>query len=203
MPRIPLLLEEVQYLVASASDRRPDSMAASAAIYDAVSSDFPSGHSHRALATALVHHVFNRAITLVSLGQYPSVYLELHALLEDAAILLLPNYLAKTGQRALVSDLLKRRTLSDVAPIYVQLGYWSKSDLAFVKSLAAVRNGVAHHNFELLEKHLPRIGDERSVDSFRFDLPGSSKALANTLRLIIQASRPHKRKAKLKVAGSN
>lgn len=193
MPKPSHLLTEVEYLISSAPDQRPNQVVATKAVYEAVNKQIPTSHSHRALACALVGQVFHRAVKLIGLGQYPSAYVELHAILEELSIVLLAKQVKDKGQQEIISDLLKRKTLSDVAPYYVRLGYWSASDLTFVKSIAAIRNGVAHRNFALLAKHLPQTKEGRDLDSFRFNLPKSSEALAHTLRLMIQIARPNKR----------
>jgi hypothetical protein len=202
MARTNLLLADIQHLIHSASKRQPTPERAITVIYAAVNQLIPSSHSHRSLAGALLGLVFNRVIELIGLGQYPPAYVEMHALLEELAVKLLPKRVGSKNQQAIIFDLLKRKTLSDIAPYYVELGHWTKEDASFVKSLAAVRNGVAHQNFSLLAKHLPQDNAQRGLDSFQFDLQKTADALARVINLMIKISRPNKRKPR-KLKGSD
>ena len=193
MSKKSFLLESFEHLVQKAPNRQPDASDTIESIYSAVNRYFPSRHSHRMLVNALVELVFNRAIELIAIGQYPSAYIELHALLEDIAIVLLGKQISVKGHQKMVADILKRKTLSDIAPYYKDLGYWSQSDVAFVKKLAGIRNGVAHRNFDLLAKHLPSKKEDRDLDSFHFDLSKTVETFARVVSLTVQISRPHKR----------
>lgn len=54
MPKPSHLLTEVEYLISSAPDQRPNQVVATKAVYEAVNKQIPTSHSHRALACALV-----------------------------------------------------------------------------------------------------------------------------------------------------
>jgi hypothetical protein len=190
-----LLLQIVEFHVSQAPKRTPDASLAATAVFESVNRAFPSSHSHRALVDALVSRVFDRAVELIAVGQYPMAYVEMHALLEETAIALLSRRIAAKEYREVVADLLKRKTLTDVAPYYEDVGYWSRSDVSFVRKLAGIRNGVAHRNFDLLAKHIPRhSGNERHLDEFHFDLDKATEALSRVISLMVQIARTHKRK---------
>ena len=94
-------------------------------------------------------------LTLLILGHNSAAIVELHAWLERFALIELSKQLGKDEvTRDIIWKLIKRKTLSEVADIVIQLGLWEQSDKAFITRLKNLRDGVAHKNFELLSKHI-------------------------------------------------
>lgn len=156
---------------------------------------YPTTSSHRSVAVMLADTQFDEVISLIALGQFPASFLVMHSITEDAALRLLPRNLKIKENHLVVFDLLKRRTLSDIAPYYRDLGVWTAADVTFTKKLVSLRNGITHRNFELLEKHVKRKDSYRKMGSFAFDLESSVVACAHCIDLCIKAFKPNKRKA--------
>ncbi|MEQ8312521.1 MAG: hypothetical protein RL839_12925 [Gammaproteobacteria bacterium] len=161
-----------------------------------ITARYPTGSSHRHVAEMLVATQFDEVLALIALGQFPSAILLMHSITEHAALRFLPMNLKIKENHSMIFDLLKRRSLSEIASYYRDLGVWSIDDVKFVKKLATLRNGVAHRNFDLLGKHLKRIDSERKLKSYDFSLKQTCKACAHCIDLCIKAFKPNKRKRK-------
>ena len=161
-----------------------------------ITARYPTGSSHRHVAEMLVLTQFDEVLILIALGQFPSALLLMHSITEDAALRFLPMNLKIKENHLLVFDLLKRRTLSDIASYYKELDVWSDDDVKFVKKLVNLRNGVTHRNFDLLGKHLKKVDSNRKLKSYDFSLKETCKACAHYIDLCIKAFKPNKRKRK-------
>jgi hypothetical protein len=192
-------LAEIDLYVRRAADRVPDPETAVKALHREINLVYPPSHSQRPFVTMLVQRVFSRAIELVAAGQYPSAYVEAHALLEEIAIALLPRRIGTTNE-AIVSSLIRRKTLSEIAPMYAELGLWAPPDVAFIGRLAGVRNGVSHRNFHLLAKHVGRKTQGHHLGAFNFSLDDAAKTCGKALELIVKIAKIHRRRSKARRA---
>jgi hypothetical protein len=189
------LQEQIDLYIHKSSIRAPDPGAVSKAIYREINELYPPRHSHRQFVTMLIGYVFNRSIELIACGQYPSAYVEIHALLEEIAIALLPRRL-ETKNEGVLATLIDRRTLSDVAPAYAALAIWSDLDVGVVRRLAGVRNGVSHRNFRLLAKHVNRNAPGHHLSSFNFTTEDAATTLRTAVTLVVKMVKIHKRRPK-------
>jgi hypothetical protein len=186
----------IQMSIRYAAERRPQSEHVLEIIDSSISTLIPTKHSQRSFVSALVDFYFNRAIELIAIGQFPSAYVELHALLEESAIRLLPKRVGTKGRPEIVADLIKRKTLSEIAPQYEKLGLWTHTDVKFARKLSQIRNGVSHRNFTLLERYVGRTTQLHELDAFKFNLENSANALARVVDLTVKIAKVHKRRRK-------
>ena len=193
--RKPLLKTGIELHIKNAKDRIVHSEKIAELIYDKINSKFPTNHSYRPLVQALTDFYFYRSIQLISLGQLPSAYIDMHALLEEAAIGYFPKSIKLKDNIYVLRDLIKRKTLIDLAGYYKDLGLWDKKDITFIKKLSNIRNGVVHRNIKLLIKHLgSKKGFMRGYDSVNFKTEDCVNSLATCIELCIKVAKTQSRK---------
>lgn len=175
---------------ADALQRTDRAEQATAALYECLDRVFPTTDSKRRSAEALVSGVFARASELLILGQYPSMYVEVHALLERFTLVTVPMRLGRDSRaRGLIDGMVARRTLSDLAPIAVKLDLWTEGDLRWVRRLVKLRNGLVHKNYDLLDRALGRRRERyapQDYDYSQFTLEQTTSDFTTALDLFIQ-----------------
>jgi hypothetical protein len=58
-----------------------------------------------------------------------------------------------TKERAAIGELLIRKSLNDLLSLLKVIEIWDKSDEKKAKNLITKRNGIAHHNSEVISTH--------------------------------------------------
>jgi len=88
-----------------------------------------------------------------------------------------------------INKLIERKTLKDLIPLYLISNVWTKEEVTFAKRLVNIRNGVAHRNLKLLEKHLGVNNNEKyfnvDYDDLRFTEKECIETMAKALNLCI------------------
>ncbi len=168
-------------------------------IYREIDKLYPSNSSFRNAALAITDNYFSRAIELAILGQFPSSFIEIHSLLEVAAIRFFSMNMKVKSYPDLIGQLLERKTLNEIGPYYFELGVWSRKDITFIKRLSNIRNGIAHRNFDILTKHLDSskklIGDD--YDKLKFEPSECFKSIAKSIDLCVKLYKRPKRKLEI------
>jgi len=116
---------------------------------------FPdSSPAERGGAEALTWALMDVPLTLFALGFNGSVIVELHSILERFSIRETIKHTTRPSKKLLMTRIFEHSTLQDLAPVLVELGYFEKKDLKFVKRLGMLRNGVAHKNSRIISNVL-------------------------------------------------
>jgi hypothetical protein len=110
------------------------------------------------LSGSFINGIIKPAVIGYLMGQPSLVYLQLHAVIERAAILLLPQLITKnpllaSKENIVISELLQRKTLPDLVSILVELEVLQKEDKSVVADLNKKRNAIAHYNPDKIAKH--------------------------------------------------
>ena len=132
---------------------------------------------------------FNRAIELLIVGQIPSAYVEIHSLLEQASIKFFNNKMKVKDNQKIIYSLIERKTLKELSPLYYENGTFNKLELTFIKRLINIRNGIAHKNLVLLEKHIGKSSNEilslDEYDNLNFSEKECIQSLSKAIHLCV------------------
>ena len=182
----------------SAVSRTKDIEVAKDTLYREFDGIFPTGHSFRYAAEALLLGLLSRAAELLLVGQYPSVYVEIYAMLERFALVQLPRTISKSSDAASVlRGMIDRKNLTELASAIVEIGLWDGDDLRWIRRLARIRNGLVHKNYELLDKALGQGREEILYDYgySKFKLSETAKDLVSAVDLIVRLTRKRRKRS--------
>lgn len=118
----------------------------------AFENEFPKGQDkesmkQRGAAEALTWALMGGPLTLYALNMNGPAIVDLHGVLERFVIREVSKHLSSSKEGAIVlSRIIERRTLPDLAQILLDLQIWDKEDVKFTKRLNTLRNGAAHKN---------------------------------------------------------
>jgi len=134
--------------------------------------------------------LLDTALELYFIGNNSALFVELHGFLERFALNELPKRLAKNKIfKSVISELIGRKTLSDVSECFEKLNIWESEDLKFVKKLSNIKNGIVHKNVKLVSKHL---GDGSATATYKiYEIVGKvdcSPYIIKTIKLLIKLS---------------
>ncbi len=103
---------------------------------------------------AVVGIFLHSTLLLFAVGLNGSAIIELHSVLERIAVIQTAKYLAIPSKRTMLSDMIERFTLPDLASMLKDLGVLDKRDLEYTRQLSALRNGIAHKNPKVISNKL-------------------------------------------------
>ena len=110
----------------------------------------------RGSVDAIFVMVFDTTLELLFLNKNASLILELQGVLErfcsNALCDILP--VDTTATKNIISCMLEKKTLTDIAPYFEILKIWNTNDVKFAQRLTNIRNGIAHKNAEKVSKYL-------------------------------------------------
>lgn len=96
----------------------------------------------------------NYAVWYYFMGKLAMVYIELHAVLERSVILIFPSLLTgtldATKENQAIGKFIEKKQLLDFVESLLILKIWDNEDKKKVLKLNKKRNGIAHHNPELV-----------------------------------------------------
>lgn len=111
-------------------------------------------------AETITWALFQTTISLFANGNNSSVIIEVYSIIEKFAIRDFPEIISeKENIQSIISDLISRKNLAEIADYYKKIGIWTNDDLAQLKKLIKIRNGIAHKNEKLISKAL-KSGNE-------------------------------------------
>jgi hypothetical protein len=118
-------------------------------LLESINIEFPNNE-----VNALIWAISGGAIMLYSLGMNGPALVELQGILETFCIREIPRYLCHNDShvRSMITELVEKKSLVDLAYLLNKLGVWSGNDFKFAKRLNRLRNGVAHRNPKLLKQ---------------------------------------------------
>jgi hypothetical protein len=192
-----LLYHSIDAASRSAVSRTKDIELAKDTLYRRFDGLFPTGHSFRSAAEALLLGLLSRAAELLLVGQYPSVYVEIYAMIERFALIQLPHAISKSSDTAiLLRGIIDRKNLTELASVIVEIGLWDANDLKWIRRLARIRNGLVHKNYELLDKALGQGREEilYDFDYSKFKLSETTKDLVSAVDLIVRLTRKRRKR---------
>ncbi len=173
-------------------------------VIHAIESEFPiNGRStsleERAMAFHTLKWMMRGPAVLYAIGMNGPAVVDLYGYLEAYSLRDASNHLSSSeDKRAALRNLLTRRTLHDVAPIFRHLGIWDTSDVAFVERFAVLRNSLAHKNPAgiskqlLLDKPIRRFAElETAAAKINF-----GQYFARSTRLLIKLYRAYQEQPK-------
>jgi hypothetical protein len=159
----------------------------------AIDCKFPPSTSIRGLYDGISTIVFDTAYALYLLNNNSALIIELHGILERFCINALRDILPIDDvSKSIISELLDKKTLKDIAKHFETLSVWTSDDVEFSYELTKLRNGIAHKNAELVSRSKLTLSDGQSrhpesIHQIMHDTECSS-FIARTAELIIKAS---------------
>lgn len=139
-----------------------------ARLVSAIDETFPPETPKRGFYEAFASLSFDTAYSLFLQNNNSALIVELHGILERYCLNALEDLLPLDDiAKEIIIDVLKKKTLSDVAPYFIRYGIWDENDLSFAKELANLRNGIAHKNAEIVSrsKLVKGSGQDRHYES--------------------------------------
>jgi len=124
-----------------------------AKLLKAIDETFPQQTSYRGFYEAFASLSFDTVYSLYLQNNNSALIVELQGILERFCINALENLLPIDDvAKEIIIDLLRKKTLSDVAPYFKKYGMWDDKDLDFACELTKLRNGIAHKNAEIVSR---------------------------------------------------
>lgn len=122
----------------------------------ALDANFPLNSPDRGFVDAIVILALDTTLELLFLNKNKSLIVELQGAIERFCINALCDILPinTTTARDVISQMIDKKNLADVAPYFEILGLWDKKDVKFAQRLTKLRNGIAHKNAETVSKCL-------------------------------------------------
>ena len=122
----------------------------------ALDANFPLNSPDRGFVDAILIMAFDTTLELLFLNKNTSLIVELQGAIERFCINALCDILPvnTTTARDVISQMIDKKNLSDVAPYFETLGLWDEKDVKFAQRLTKLRNGIAHKNAEIVSKCL-------------------------------------------------
>ena len=116
-----------------------------------IEKEFPNDRAkmnQRGQAEAIIWALFGGPILLYSLGMNGPALVDLQGILERLSIREIAVHLSgkNSAHRAIIQELIGRKSLVDLAVILNKIGIWDADDLAWANRMASLRNGSAHKN---------------------------------------------------------
>ena len=159
-----------------------------------VDEKFKPGSPERGMYEGLATLSFDTAYALYLQNNNSALVLELQGLLERFCLNALEDMLPIDDKsKSVVSSLLEKKTLKDVASYMESLGSWTSDDVIFALELTKLRNGIAHKNAELVSrsKLVNSDGQNRHYESIHsmMSMVDCAEWIVRTMDLIIKGSR--------------
>lgn len=162
-------------------------------LVEAIDSKFKKNTPERGLYEGFASMSLDTAYALYLQGNNAALVVELQGLLERFCINALKDILPIDDiAKRIVTEMLEKRTLKDVAPYMEKLGRWNGDECKFALNLTDLRNGIAHKNAEIVSRSslVKANGQDRhyeSIHSMMKKVDGSD-FIVRTMDLIIKCS---------------
>lgn len=164
-----------------------------ARLLKAIDNTFPPQSSSRGFYEAFASLSFDTAYSLYLQNNNSALIVELQGTLERFCISALENLLPIDDvAKQIIIDVLRKKTLNDVAPYFEKYGMWDAKDLDFACELTKLRNGIAHKNAEIVSrsKLVKSNGQDRYFDNIHnmMNVVDCSEFIVKTMDLMVKAT---------------
>ena len=157
----------------------------------ALDANFPLNSSDRGFIDAIVVMAFDTTLELLFLNKNTSLIVELQGAIERFCINALCDILPvnTTTAKDVISQMIDKKNLTDIAPYFETLGLWDEKDVKFAQRLTKLRNGIAHKNAEIVSKCLSDGNQKHfaSIDSITEKMD-CVPYIIDVLKLIVKIS---------------
>ncbi|TAL67089.1 MAG: hypothetical protein EPN82_16075 [Bacteroidetes bacterium] len=117
--------------------------------------EFPENSIVRFKAETITWAFLDTVLSLYANGNNSSVIIEIYSIIEKFAIRDLPKFLSRNKKvQSIITDLIERKNLNEIAIFFERIGIWSDNDLINIKQITKIRNGIAHKSEKLIAKAL-------------------------------------------------
>lgn len=154
---------------------------------------FPQQTPNRGFYEAYASLSFDTAYSLYLQNNNSALIIELQGILERFCLNALEDLLPIDDvAKDIVVDMLRKKTLIDVAPYFVKYGLWDEQDKDYASELSKLRNGIAHKNAEIVSrsKLVKSSGQDRHYESIHslMNKMDCTSFIVRTMELMVKAS---------------
>lgn len=161
--------------------------------FELIDSKYPSKSVCRGLYDGISAMSMDTAYSLYIQGNNSALIVELQGLLERFCINALTDLLPIDAiAKTIISEMLDKKTLKDVAQYFETYNIWSHEDVVFAKELTNLRNGIVHKNAEIVSrsKMVKSDGQSRNFESIHemMSKVDCAEYMVKTVGLMIKAT---------------
>lgn len=164
-----------------------------ATLVNAIDEAFPPETPGRGYYEAFASLSFDTAYSLYLQNNNSALVVELQGILERSCLNSLEDLLPIDDiAKEIITDVLSKKTLRDVAAYFVKYGIWDENDKDFAIELTKLRNGIAHKNAEIVSrsKLVNGSGQDRHYESIHslMNRMDCTSFIIKTMELMVKAA---------------
>ena len=164
-----------------------------ALLVKAINESFPPQTPNRGFYEAYASFSFDTAYSLYLQNNNSALIVELQGILERFCLNSLEDLLPIDDiAKEIVVDMLRKKTLNDVAQYFVTYGLWDDKDKDFACEFTKLRNGIAHKNADIVSrsKLVKGNGQDRHYESIHslMNKVDCSGYIVRIMELMVKAS---------------